>query len=124
MLRLLVFIACFSALVAGLQFFLPAIIHGSVWQITSFMAILSLFAHFFMAFVLRKNKELFLLAYFTNMIIRLLACVGFVFVMVFSGLENRIVFMANFFAAYLFFLGFEIYLLLANLRANSKAVNQ
>jgi hypothetical protein len=124
MLRLLVFIACFSALIAGLQFFLPVIMHPSVWQIIGFMGMLSLFAHFFMAFILRKNKELFLLAYFSNMIIRLLACVCFVVVVVFSGLENRIVFMANFFVVYLFFLGFEIYLLLANLRANSKTVNQ
>lgn len=52
--------------------------------------------------------------------IRLLGSIGFVAVMLFLGQENLILFVINFFVVYLFYLLFDIYMLIANLRPNSK----
>jgi hypothetical protein len=52
--------------------------------------------------------------------IRLLGSIGFVAVMLLLGQENLILFVINFFVIYLFYLLFDIYMLIANLRPNSK----
>lgn len=51
--------------------------------------------------------------------IRMIMSLIFVLIVVYNGLENRAVWVANFFAIYLFYLVFEIYSIMSNLRAIS-----
>ena len=52
--------------------------------------------------------------------IRMIVSLIFVLIVVYNGLENRTLWVVNFFAVYLFYLVFEIYTIMSNLRAISK----
>lgn len=54
------------------------------------------------------------------MLIRTLSATGFIGILVLMGLENIILFIANFFIIFLFYMIFDIYTFLSNLRPISK----
>lgn len=53
-------------------------------------------------------------------LIRLLASLGFVFVILWMGTENILWFVVNFFVVYLLYLLFDIYMFITNLRPHSE----
>ena len=118
-----IFSAVLIGLVLGLQQ-VPAtegVLHKGILSILIFSAFLGL-AIAFMAGWGVKNLDaqtrpnLFIAITGIRMIVSLI----FVLIVVYNGLENRVVWVANFFAVYLFYLVFAIYTIMSNLRAISK----
>jgi hypothetical protein len=101
--------------VFGLQW-----IHESIKKITVFFLILTWLTGIFTHYLLSISKENSVNILLGAIGIRLLGSIGFVAVMLLLGQENLILFVINFFVIYLFYLLFDIYMLMANLRPNSK----
>ena len=99
---------------------LPQIIHESIWIIFGFVAGLSYLLGFFTQWLYLKSPENLLSLKLLGMIIRILSSLGFVGILVFLGLENIILFIANFFIIFLFYMIFDIYIFISNLRPISK----
>ncbi|PRY89217.1 hypothetical protein CLW00_103339 [Mongoliibacter ruber] len=112
-------------LLAGIIFLLesflePNWIHEKVWVILSFFVILTWLTGMFSHYLLSISKENSVNILLGAIGIRLLASIGFVAVMLILKVENIIWFVVNFFVIYFFYLLFDIYGVMANLRPNSK----
>ncbi len=95
-------------------------IHEKVWSIIIFSAILGLIVVIIGDWGLRNMDAQSRPNLFLGLtVLRLLLSMGFVGIVLFVGIEDRVIWVANFFAAYLFYLVFEIYSILSNLRAIS-----
>ena len=112
-----------SALLAALIFILQQLegaerlIHTQVWGIMIFSVILALIIVVMNHWGLKNldpqsRTNLFL----GTTVLRLLLSMGFIGITLFVGIENQILWVADFFAIYLFYLVFEIYTILTNLR--------
>lgn len=115
----------FSLLIAGIFYLLqeyikPEWVHESFWTILSFFVLLTWFTGMFTHYLLELSKENSVNILLGAIGIRFLASAGFVAIMLFLKVENLILFVVNFFIVYFFYLLFDIYTLLANLRPNSK----
>lgn len=114
----------FSLIVLGLillfQQTLPQILSESIWTIFYFMVILSYLVSFLALWLYKKSPENFLQIKLLGMVIRILASLTFIAVIVWRGEENIILFIANFFILFLFYLIFDIYTFISNLRPISK----
>jgi len=113
-----------TAVVAGLillfSFFLPQIIHESIWSIFGFVAGLAYLLSIVTRWLYLKSPENLLSLKLLGMIIRILSSLGFIGILVVLGLENIILFIANFFIIFLFYMIFDIYIFISNLRPISK----
>jgi len=113
-----------TMVVAGLillfSFFLPQIIHESIWSIFGFVAGLAYLLSFVTRWLYLKSPENLLSLKLLGMIIRILSSLGFIGIFVVLGLENIILFIANFFIIFLFYMVFDIYIFISNLRPISK----
>lgn len=113
-----------SFLIAGIIFicqnFLPQIIHSSIWTIFGFVLGLSYLVSAFALWLYKKSPENFLQIKLLGMVIRILSSLGFIAILVVMGVENIILFIANFFILFLFYLIFDIYTFISNLRPISK----
>jgi hypothetical protein len=113
-----------SLLVGGLillmEFFLPQTIHASIWTIFAFVAGLSYLLSTVTHWLYQKSPENFIYLKLLGMLIRTLSALGFIGILVVLGLENIILFIANFFIIFLFYMIFDIYTFISNLRPNSK----
>ncbi|NVK49250.1 MAG: hypothetical protein HWE09_05750 [Cyclobacteriaceae bacterium] len=109
-----------ALLILGLQVVFPAIIHERVWDIYFFLLILSFLIGLLNGFLLKAFSENFFQISVLAMIVRLIASLVFVGVEVWPGMENIILFIADFFVIFLFYLIFDIYAFLSNLRPISK----
>lgn len=114
-----------SLILVGLTYLIGEVlglpwIHQSIWNIISFFFILTWLTGIFTHYLLSISKENSVNILMGATAIRLLASIGFVAVMLFIGQENLILFVSNFFVVYLFYLLFDIYMLITNLRPNSK----
>lgn len=113
-----------SLLLAGIilfiQFLLPQLVHGEIWSIFGFMAGLSYLLSVVTGWLYRKSPENFFALKILGMLIRTLSATGFIGILVVIGLENIILFIANFFIIFLFYMIFDIYTFLSNLRPISK----
>ena len=113
-----------SMVVAGLillfSSFLPQIIHESIWSIFGFVVILSYLLSVVTQWLYLKSPENLLSLKLLGMIIRILSSLGFIGILVVLGLENIILFIANFFLIFLFYMIFDIYIFISNLRPISK----
>lgn len=112
-----------SGLLAALIYILQQIegadrlIHSQIWGIVIFSVILALIIVVMNHWGLKNldpqsRTNLFL----GTTVLRLLLSMGFIGITLFLGIENQILWVANFFAIYLFYLVFEIYTILSNLR--------
>lgn len=114
----------FSLLIVGLllifQQFLPKTIHGDIWIIVGFVAGLSYLISALALWLYKKSPENFLQIKLLGMVIRILSSLGFIAILVVIGVENIILFIANFFILFLFYLIFDIYSFISNLRPISK----
>lgn len=91
-------------------------IHTYKWYMLAFFTALSFLFHSLVDQGKRNDNEKFIQYYLASVVIRLLACVIFVLVFLLKGLDNKTIFLLNFFVLYLCFTVFEIYLLSTNLR--------
>ena len=97
-----------------------SVFHSGILSIVIFSAFLGLLIAFMAGWGLQNldaqtRPNLFIAITGIRMIISLI----FVLIVVYNGLENRTLWVANFFAVYLFYLVFEIYTIMSNLRAIS-----
>lgn len=118
--RFLVFSLIVLALVLVFQQALPQILSESIWTIFYFMVIMSYLVSFLALWLYKKSPENFLQIKLLGMVIRILASLTFIAVIVWRGEENIILFIANFFILFLFYLIFDIYTFISNLRPISK----
>jgi len=113
-----------TMVVAGLillfSSFLPQFIHESIWSIFGFVVILSYLLSVVTQWLYLKSPENFLSLKLLGMVIRILSSLGFIGILAVLGLENIILFIANFFIIFLFYLIFDIYIFISNLRPISK----
>ncbi len=113
-----------TMVVAGLillfSFFLPQIIHESIWSIFGFVTGLAYLLSIVTRWLYLKSPENLLSLKLLGMIIRILSSLGFIGILVVLGLENIILFIANFFIIFLFYMIFDIYIFISNLRPISK----
>lgn len=114
----------FTTLICGiillLNSILPELTHPSIWKTLFFLAILSFLIHLLNSFLIRNFEENFLQITVLAMILRFIASLVFIGWQVWPGLTNIILFIANFFALFLFYLVFDIYIIISTLRQNSK----
>lgn len=119
-LKLLIFSLMISGLIYLLQEFIkPDWIHQTMWIILSFFVLLTWLTGMFTHYLIQISKENSVNILLGAMGIRFLASIGFVAILLFLGTENLILFVVNFFVIYFFYLLFDIYTLIGNLRPNS-----
>jgi hypothetical protein len=114
----------FSLLIAGIIYLLqgfirPDWVHETMWTILSFFVLLTWLTGMFSHYLLELSKENSVNILLGAMAIRFLASIGFVAILLFMSTENLILFVVNFFVIYFFYLLFDIYTLISNLRPNS-----
>jgi hypothetical protein len=114
----------FSLLIAGIiyllqEFIKPEWVHETMRIILSFFVILTWLTGMFTHYLLELSKENSVSIILGGIVIRFLASIGFVAILLFMGVENLILFVVNFFIIYFFYLLFDIYTLISNLRPNS-----
>ena len=118
--RFLLFSLIVLALVLVFQQTLPQILSESIWIIFYFMVIMSYLVSFLALWLYKKSPENFLQIKLLGMVIRILASLTFIAVIVWGAEENIILFISNFFILFLFYLIFDIYTFISNLRPISK----
>lgn len=114
----------FSALVAVLigivELIFPQLIHEKIWTIYFFILILSLAISIMSALLLKSFSENFFNIMVLGTVLRFIASLVFITIIVLPGIENIILFIGDFFTIFLFYLTFDIYAFLSNLRPISK----
>ncbi|UCS94094.1 hypothetical protein KZP23_03405 [Echinicola marina] len=103
-----------------LQYFLPSLIHPRVWQIIIFYFVLMLLSGQLIQFLLKQSEENSVAITLGATILRFLASLIFIAIVLFTKLDAKILFFADFFVIYLLYLLFDIYSLITNLRPHSK----
>jgi len=97
-----------------------SLVHEQIWSIMIFSAVLGIIvvaiAHWALnSFDAQSRPNIFI----GLTVLRMLLSMIFLGAVIFLGLEERVLWVANFFVVYLFYLVFEIYTILSNLRAIS-----
>ncbi len=119
-LRFLLGTAVLAGIIVLLQVVLPSVIHSKIWEILLFVAILSFLIGLLNSFLLKTLPDNFFQIMVLAMILRLISTLVFIGVLVWPGMENIILFIADFFIIFLFYLVFDIYSFLSTLRPISK----
>jgi hypothetical protein len=114
---ILLSIVILITMVFGLQ---TSFWHPSKWIMLAFFTFLSFFNYSLYEIGLKDHQTKFQNFFFLSTFIRLIAAVIFIIVALILKVENLKLLLTNFFIFYFFYLGFEIYFLLGNLRADSK----
>lgn len=109
-----------AVLIIILNWILPQVIHEKIWEIYFFMVIVSFLISLLNGFLLKSFADNFFNIMVLAMILRFIATLVFIGIEVWPGMENIILFIADFFIVFLFYLVFDIYAFLANLRPISK----
>lgn len=117
----------FSAILAVLIFGLQQVelekelIHPRVWSIMIFSTLLGVLvvaiAHWALNSLDAQSRPNIFIGL---TVLRMILSMVYLAIVIFLGLEDKMVWVANFFAVYLFYLVFEIYTILSNLRAISR----
>lgn len=114
-----------ATLLLGIVFFLARYFQSDAWihpqalYMLVFFFGISVLIHRLMDFGFRNKREKFVEFYLSTVVARLVLCILFVGVFLFLGVTDIPLFLANFFALYLFYTFFEIYSLYRNLRRDS-----
>jgi hypothetical protein len=119
-LKFLLFSVILALVIALLQTTFPVIIHEKIWRIYFFMFLLSFFIGLLNTYLSKNFPENFFQITVLAMILRFIATLIFIGVAVYPTMELAILFIADFFVVFLFYLVFDIYSFLANLRPISK----
>ena len=120
-LHLTLFTLGIAAVIYVIENFLkPDWMDGHAWQVLLFFAVLTWLTGAFTNYLLQISKENSVNIILGGIVLRFLASLGFIALYVIFGVENIILFVVNFFAIYLFYLVFDMYGLITNLRPISK----
>jgi hypothetical protein len=119
-LKFILFSAAVTCLILLFQLILPQVIHEKIWEIYFFIVITSFLIGLLNSFLLKNFSENFFQIMVLAMILRFIASLVFIGLEVWPEMANIILFIANFFIVFLFYLVFDIYTFLANLRPISK----
>lgn len=114
------FSAIVAALIGTLGLIFPQLIHEKIWNIYFFILILSLILSIMSGLLLKSFSENFFNIMVLGMVLRFIASLVFITVVVLPGIQNIILFIGDFFTIFLFYLAFDIYAFLSNLRPISK----
>lgn len=118
-------ILALTGLIVGLILGLGAlgldnIIHEEIWPIVTFSGLVGVGVAFVNMYFVKKGSQLGLVNVFlATTAFRMLLSIIFITVIFYLGLENQLVWIGDFFVVYLFYLVFEIYTIMSNLRAIS-----
>ena len=99
---------------------LSVFIHSSIWIILLCSAAIALIIAIYNANALSKSAQSFVPLFLGSMLIRLFLSLVVIGYLLFKYQDLRIVLVMNFFVIYLFYLMFEIYSIISNLRPISK----
>ncbi len=94
------------------------LLHEHIWIIFVFFLAIAFLNYQLMIMAFEKNREKFITFFIASVVIRLILSLLFLGVFLFIKLENRQLFVINFFALYLCVLVFEIFENSRNLRQN------
>lgn len=114
------FSAVVAALIGILGFIFPQLIHEKIWNIYFFILILSLVISIMSGLLLKSFSENFFNIMVLGTVLRFIASLVFITIVVMPGIQNIILFIGDFFLIFLFYLVFDIYAFLSNLRPISK----
>ena len=99
----------------------PHFIYHNVEFLIAFFYAVFLFTYFLISFAIKnKDAKSAVIINLAAVVIRLIACILSAWFFLRNDPENSTVFITNFFIIYLFYLGFEIYSILSNLRPHLK----
>lgn len=118
-------LALLTAVIVGLVLLVQLLgaenlVHSGIWGIIIFSSLVGLGVALVNMYFVKGKVQINLVAVFMGTtLFRMLASIIFITIIFFQGLENQIVWIADFFAVYLFYLVFEIYSIISNLRAIS-----
>jgi len=119
-LQFLLMTVLIAVLILILEFIFPVIIHPKIWNIFFFLGIFSFLIGLLNSFLLKSFSESFFQIMVLAMILRFIGTLIFIGLAVWPTMENIILFIADFFIIFLFYLVFDIYAFLSNLRPISK----
>jgi len=119
-LKFLLFAALIGLLILGLEVIFSVIIHEKIWEIFLFLTSVSFLINILNSFLLKSFSESFFQIMVLAMILRFIASLAFIGLEAWLGMENIILFIADFFVIFLFYLAFDIYAFISNLRPISK----
>ncbi len=114
------FSAFIAALIGILEMIFPQLIHDKIWNIYFFILILSLAVSIMSGLLLKSFSENFFNIMVLGTVLRFIASLVFIAILVLPGIEKIILFIGDFFTIFLFYLTFDIYAFLSNLRPISK----
>ncbi len=86
------------------------------WLAFSYMSVLTFLVVCLILYVQYKNQEYYVQAFMAGTTVKILACMIFIVVFLMKNKVNKLVFVGDFIYIYFLNMGFEIYLLLRNLR--------
>lgn len=118
--RFLLFSLIIAVLIWLLTWIFPVVVHEKIWNIFFFLSIFSFLISLLNSFLLKSFGENFFQIMVLAMILRFIGTLVFIGIAVWPGMENIILFIADFFIIFLFYLVFDIYAFLSNLRPISK----
>ena len=119
--RLMIYSLIIGGLVYLLQEYIkPTWVHETVWTTISFFLTLTWLTSAFSHYLIGINQENSVNIMLGALGVRFLGSLGYIGIMLFLGVENIILFVANFFVIYLFYLLFDMYGLITNLRPISR----
>lgn len=117
------FFAAMLGGIIGLSFSqIPALkdlVHPDYWEMFLFFFLFGIAISFLHQILLRNFTKENLAQYLLGItVLRLLVCAIYAAIMIYLGIENKLIWVANFFILYILFLVFELISVVANLRAN------
>jgi len=118
--RFVLFSFVVAVFIGILDLVFPTVIHEEIWNIYFFLVIYSFLISLLNRFLLKSFDENFFQIMVLAMIIRFIGTLIFIGIAVWPSMENIILFIADFFIIFLFYLAFDIYTFIANLRPISK----
>ena len=93
-----------------------ALLADNFWALFIFISCLTFLLVMGMLAAKQKNQEYFTAAFLGGTTIKLLACIVFLFVFMNRNIAQKHIFLVDFIYVYLLNTGFEVYILLRNLR--------
>jgi hypothetical protein len=121
--KLILLFALTSLVIWGIGYIKPEFIHIKVWYIQGFFFFIYFISARINNIALSKPTSDFHIFYFTAMTIRFFLAIIFLFFWILKLDSQKFTFIINFIVLYLFYVGFEIYFLIHNLRADFKKDN-
>lgn len=107
----------------GVGHLFPKALHTEIWSIFVYSVGLNYLVSGLSLWLNKKSPENFVNIKLLGMLIRILCALGFIVCFSILDLENIILFIANFFILFLFYLIFDVFFIITNLRQISKIPN-